>query len=57
VVTFRRDLGAALDSGAAAAVKMIEETGTLDEPTKKILLETLQAYVKTVAPEWAKVPA
>jgi F-type H+-transporting ATPase subunit alpha len=61
VVAFRRGLGTALDSGAADAVKLIQETGTLDEPHKKSLLATLQAYVKTVmppaVPNKAEVPA
>jgi F-type H+-transporting ATPase subunit alpha len=48
VVAFRKGLGEALDLGAAAAVRLIQETGTLDAPHKQALLATLGSYVKTV---------
>ena len=51
VVTFRRGLGAALDSGAAEAVRLIQKTGTLDETQKRPLLEALRHYVRTSLPE------
>ena len=49
VVAFRKGLGEALDLGAAEAVRLIQETGTLDAPHKQALLETLGSYVKTVS--------
>jgi F-type H+-transporting ATPase subunit alpha len=48
VVIFRKGLSAALDQDAAAAVKLIEETGTLDEARKKVLLDALKLYAKSV---------
>jgi len=58
MVAFREGLRAAIDNGAADAVKMMQETGTIDEPGKKSLADTLAAYAKTIAqPEPAAAPA
>jgi F-type H+-transporting ATPase subunit alpha len=57
MVAFRKGLRAAIDNGAADAVKMMQETGTIDEAAKKSLADTLAAYAKTVAqPEPAPQP-
>jgi F-type H+-transporting ATPase subunit alpha len=49
VIAFRHGLGAALDTGASGAVKLLQETGTLDEAGKQSLLAVFQAYAKTVS--------
>jgi hypothetical protein len=49
IVTFRAGLRAAIDGGAPDAVKMIQETGTIDEPCRKSLTDHLAAYAKTIA--------
>ena len=49
VAEFRRGLHDALDRGAAEAVRLIQETGALDEAGKQALRETLRRYVQTVA--------
>ncbi len=48
IVGFRAGLHDALDLGAADAVRLIQETGTLDEARKQMLCETLQHYVQIV---------
>jgi F-type H+/Na+-transporting ATPase subunit alpha len=50
VAAFRRGLGEALDRSAPDAVRLIQDTGTLDEARKAALLETLRHYVQTIAP-------
>jgi F-type H+-transporting ATPase subunit alpha len=50
VIAFRRGLRDALDHGAADAVRLIQETGTLDAEHKQALHGTLQHYVQTVTP-------
>jgi len=50
VVEFRRGLRDALDRGAPDAVRLIQETGTLDDIRKQALHETLQDYVRTITP-------
>jgi len=49
VETFRRGLAEVLDSGAADAVRTIQEQGMLSETTKQSLLETLRQYLQTLA--------
>ncbi len=50
VEEFRRGLADAIDRGAPDAVRLIEETGTLDAPHKQALREALQHYVQGVTP-------
>jgi F-type H+-transporting ATPase subunit alpha len=50
IVAFRRGLRAALDHGAADAVRLIQDSGTLDVARKQALRETIRAYVQTVTP-------
>jgi F-type H+/Na+-transporting ATPase subunit alpha len=50
VVAFRRGLREALDRGASDAVRLIQDTGTLDDARKQALRETLRVYVQTVTP-------
>lgn len=50
IPTFRRGLTDALDRGAPDAVRLIEETGALDEPHKLALSEALQRYVQSITP-------
>jgi F-type H+/Na+-transporting ATPase subunit alpha len=47
---FRRGLRDALDRGAPDTVRLIEQTGTLDDVRKAGLRETLQQYAQTLAP-------
>jgi len=49
IVTFRAGLRAAIDGGAPDAVRMIQDTGTLDATGKKSLTEHLAAYARTIA--------
>ncbi|MGD0635854.1 MAG: F0F1 ATP synthase subunit alpha [Beijerinckiaceae bacterium] len=49
VIAFQRDLHAALDRSAPEAVRLIQETGTLDDARKQTLLDMLKQYVETVA--------
>jgi F-type H+-transporting ATPase subunit alpha len=46
---FRSGLGNALDAGAADAVKLIQDTGELDDAHKDALLQTLKGYAQTIA--------
>ena len=48
IVEFRRGLRDALDTGAAAIVRAVEGTGTLDATGKQALQETLKAYAQSV---------
>ena len=50
VIEFRQGLRDALDRGAPDAVRLIQETGTLDEARKQALRETLRQYVQRLAP-------
>ncbi|VTZ50342.1 ATP synthase subunit alpha 3 [Methylocella tundrae] len=50
VPAFRQGLADALGRGAPDAVRLIEETGTLDEAHKQALLQTLQHYVQSITP-------
>ncbi|WP_419728890.1 F0F1 ATP synthase subunit alpha [Lichenicola sp.] len=50
LVGFRLGLPAALDQGAAAAVAVIQQTGTLDDANRQALQTMLEAYVKTIMP-------
>ena len=50
VIAFRRDLRDALDRGAPDAVRLIEETGTLDDTRKSTLQETLRSYAQSLTP-------
>ena len=50
VTAFRKGLTVALDRDVADAVRLIQDTGTLDDARKKALLETLRQYVQTVTP-------
>jgi F-type H+/Na+-transporting ATPase subunit alpha len=50
VAEFRRGLGGALDRSASDVVRLIQETGELDEARKQALRQTLQHYLQTVAP-------
>ena len=50
VVEFRQGLHDALDRGAPDAVRLIQETGTLDDARKQALRETLRQYVQSVSP-------
>ncbi len=49
IVRFREGLRAAIDGGAPDAVKMIQDTGTIDDSRKKSLTDHLAAYAKTIA--------
>jgi F-type H+-transporting ATPase subunit alpha len=50
VIEFRLGLRDALDRGAPDAVRLIQETGTLDDEGKQALNKTLQRYVQSVMP-------
>jgi F-type H+-transporting ATPase subunit alpha len=50
LAAFRQGLPAALDRGAADAVRMIQESGTLDDARKQALHDTIQHYAQTVMP-------
>jgi F-type H+-transporting ATPase subunit alpha len=50
VAAFRQGLHDALDHGATDAVRLIQETSTLDSARKQELLETLRKYVQTITP-------
>jgi F-type H+/Na+-transporting ATPase subunit alpha len=50
VAEFQRGLRDALDRGAPDAVRLIEESGTLDDARKQALRETLRQYVQSVTP-------
>ncbi len=49
VAAFRLGLRAMLDRDAPGAVRLIQQTGALDEAPKRRLLETLQRHVQTIA--------
>ena len=46
LIAFRRDLPVVLDRDAPDAVRLIQETGTLDDERKKALNETLHRYIR-----------
>jgi F-type H+-transporting ATPase subunit alpha len=50
MVTFRRGLHEALDRSTPDNVKLIEETGTLDDAKKQALGEALKRYIETLMP-------
>ena len=50
VVEFRRGLRGALDRGSPDTVRLIQETGTLDDVRKRALCETIRQYVQTLSP-------
>ena len=50
VIEFRQGLRDVLDRGAQDAVRLIQETGTLDDARKQVLRETLRQYVQRLAP-------
>jgi F-type H+-transporting ATPase subunit alpha len=50
VPVFRQGLAAALDQLASGPVGQIQGKGTLDEPGKRALLDTLKSYVASVTP-------
>jgi F-type H+-transporting ATPase subunit alpha len=45
---FRDGLGLALDRGAAEAVRLVQQTGTLDDARKRALLDALRLYADSV---------
>jgi F-type H+/Na+-transporting ATPase subunit alpha len=49
VIAFRQGLGEVIDRGAADAVRMIQNSGTLDDARKQPLLETLRQYAHNFA--------
>lgn len=51
VMTFREGMSGALDRGAADAVTLIQQTGTLDEPHKQSLSRTLRQHATAAAAE------
>ena len=50
VLTFRQGLRDALDHGAPDAVRLIEDTGTLDDARRQALDKALRQYVQTLTP-------
>jgi F-type H+-transporting ATPase subunit alpha len=50
VIAFRQGLSDAIDRGAADAVRMIQNSGTLDEARKQRLLESLRQYAHNFVP-------
>ena len=50
VAEFRSGLRDALDRGAPDAVRLIQESGTLDDARKQALRETLRQYLQSVTP-------
>jgi len=50
VAEFRSGLRDTLDRGAPDAVRLIQESGTLDDTRKQALRETLQQHVQSVTP-------
>jgi F-type H+/Na+-transporting ATPase subunit alpha len=55
VLAFRRGLREALDRGAGDAVRLIQDSGTLDAARKQTLLEALKQYVQTASAASPKV--
>ena len=56
VAAFRRGLPDALDRGAPEAVRMLQETGALDDAARRALQDAIRNYVRTLAPP-AAAPA
>jgi F-type H+/Na+-transporting ATPase subunit alpha len=54
---FRRGLRDAIDRGAADIVRLIQETGELDDERKRALREVLREYVRTLTPSPPAKPA
>ena len=54
---FRRGLRDAIDRGAADIVRLIQDTGELDNEHKQALREMLKEYVRTVTPVAPAKPA
>jgi F-type H+-transporting ATPase subunit alpha len=50
VVTFRRDLREVLDRGAPDSVRLIQDTGTLDDARRQALDKVLRQYVQALTP-------
>ena len=50
LVRFRAGLRDALDQGAAEAVRVVQDTGKLDDAQKQSIQDVLQRYAQTVAP-------
>jgi F-type H+-transporting ATPase subunit alpha len=50
VAEFRSGLRDALDRGAPDAVRLIQESGTLDDALKQALHETLRQHLQSVTP-------
>ena len=50
VIEFRQGLREALDRGAPDAVRLIQQTGTLDDAQEAVLRRTLRQYVQRLAP-------
>ena len=50
LIAFRAGLREALDRSASDAVRLIQDTGTLDDARKQALQHALQQYVQTVTP-------
>ncbi|MGB7100512.1 MAG: F0F1 ATP synthase subunit alpha, partial [Xanthobacteraceae bacterium] len=57
VIEFRRGLREALDHGAPDSVRLIQETGTLDNAHNEALRETLRQYVQSLAPSIPTIPS
>ena len=49
LATFRKGLTTVLDRDAVEAVKQIEATGTLDDAGKKILVDAMKTYAKSMS--------
>jgi F-type H+-transporting ATPase subunit alpha len=49
IIGFRRGLAEALDRGAPDAVRLLQETGRLDDAPKQALGDALKRYVETLA--------
>jgi len=50
IPAFRAGLAAALDQSVPAAVRQLQDTGTLDAPGRQALLEALKVHAASVAP-------
>ncbi len=57
VIEFRRGLADALNTRAADAVRLIQDTGTLDDAGRQAMQEALRLYVQSVAPAAAEKAA
>jgi F-type H+-transporting ATPase subunit alpha len=50
LIAFRAGLGEALDRSASDAVRLIQDTGALDEARMRVLQDALKRYVATMTP-------